>query len=103
MTMKRTLIRYKTKRERAQENERLISKVFEELRASSPDGVRYLALKLADGSFVHFTAFDAGKDSSAITGLAAFRAFAGGVKERCLEQPQSNEATIIGNYRMLGE
>jgi hypothetical protein len=103
MSMKRTLIRYKTKPERVEENQRLIEKVFEELRASAPDGVRYLALRLADGGFVHLTAFDAEENSSRITGLAAFRSFAGGVKERCLEPPQLNEATIVGNYRMLDE
>ena len=35
--MKRTLVRYRTKPEHAQENERLIEKVFQELRARSPE------------------------------------------------------------------
>jgi hypothetical protein len=52
--MKRTLIRYKTKPERVQENEHLIGKVFQELREKSSQGIRYLALKLSDGTFVHF-------------------------------------------------
>ena len=42
--MKRTIVRYKTKPETAQENERLIQQVFQELRAKSPQAVRYLAL-----------------------------------------------------------
>src|SRR5258708_35960518 len=55
MPMKRTVVRYKTKPEKAEENARLIEKVFQELRAKAPNGVRYLALKLADGSFIHFS------------------------------------------------
>ena len=53
--MKRTIVRYKTKPETAQENERLIQQVFQELQAKSPEGVRYLALKLGDGTFIHFS------------------------------------------------
>jgi hypothetical protein len=46
-TMKRTLIRYKTKPEAADRNAGLIAKVFEELKAAKPDGLRYLSLRLA--------------------------------------------------------
>jgi hypothetical protein len=46
MLMKRTLVRYKTRPDMAQENERLIEKVFQELQAKSPQDVRYLALRL---------------------------------------------------------
>jgi hypothetical protein len=54
--MKQTLVRYKTKPERAQENAQLIAQVFAELKAKAPGGVRYLCLKLDDGTFVHFAA-----------------------------------------------
>jgi hypothetical protein len=99
--MKRTLIRYKTKPEKAQENARLIAAVFEELRAATPDGLRYLALTLGDGTFVHFVETEDG--ASPLPALAAFRDFQGGVRERCLELPQASEVTIVGNYRMLSE
>ena len=99
--MKRTVVRYKTKPEKAEENARLIEKVFQELRAKSPNDIRYLALKLADGSFVHFSIADA--DVSPIPKLEAFRAFQLDIKERCVEPPQSSDATIVGNYRMLDQ
>jgi hypothetical protein len=101
--VKQTLVRYKTKPEQAQENERLIEAVFRELRVRSPDGLRYLALKLTDGTFVHFVMFEKEKDGSALTRSEAFRAFQGGIKERCLELPQAQEAMIVGNYRMIDE
>ena len=101
--MKQMVVRYKTKPEKAEENAHLIEKVFEELRAKSPDSVRYLTLRLGDGTFLHFVAVDTKDSVSPITGLDAFQLFQSGVKERCLEPPQSSEATIVGNYRMLGE
>ena len=100
--MKRTLIRYKTKPEMAERNAELIADVFEELKAASPEGVRYLSLRLDDDTFVHFveTESDSG---SAIPALAAFKAFQSGIRERCIEPPQPGAVTIIGNYRMLAE
>lgn len=97
--MKRTLVRYRTKPEKAQENQRLIEKVFEELHTKSPKGLRYLALRLGDGTFVHFVSVEEG--AASVTALDAFRTFQDGIKERCAEPPQAGEATIVGNYRML--
>lgn len=101
--MKWTVVRYKTKPEAAQENERLIEEVFRALGAKSPEGVRYLALKLSDGAFIHFSAGEANDGINPIPQLEAFRSFQSGIKERCAEQPQLSAATIVGNYRMLRE
>ena len=101
--MKHTIVRYKAKPETAQENERLIREVFQELRAKSPQGVRYLALRLNDGTFVHFSTVETKEGANPIPELEAFRSFQTGIKERCIEPAQVSAATIIGNYRMLGE
>jgi radical SAM superfamily enzyme with C-terminal helix-hairpin-helix motif len=101
--MKRIVVRYTTKPEAAQENQRLIEQVFQELRAKSPDGVRYLALRLDDGTFIHFSTTETADGASPIPQLEAFRSFQSGIKERCVEPPQSSAVTIVGNYRMLGE
>jgi hypothetical protein len=101
--MKQTLVRYKTKPEQMQENERLIRQVFQELQARLPDGARYLALRLDDGTFIHFSAVESTDGPHPITTLDAFRSFQSGIKERCMEPPRSADATIIGNYRMIGE
>jgi hypothetical protein len=99
--MKRTLIRYRTKPETTEENQRLVEATFAELQAKSPAGVRYMVLRLDDGSFLHFVENEG--ENSPIPQLEAFRAFQSGIKDRCMEPPQSREATIVGNYRMLGE
>ena len=101
--MKRTLVRYKIKPEQVHENARLIKQVFQELKAKSPDGARYVVLQLDDRTFVHFATVESTDGAHPITSLEAFRAFQSGIKERCMELPQSGDATIVGNYRMVGE
>ncbi len=99
--MKRMIVRYKTKPEMAAENERLIQNVFLELGARSPAGLRYAAMKLPDGTFIHVVEREDGSDP--LPALDAFQAFFSGIRERCLEPPQSADAVIVGNYRMIGE
>ena len=99
--MKRTLIRYKTKPELADRNAELIAGVFEELKATKVEGVRYLSLRLDDDTFVHFVETETGDGTSALPKLAAFQAFQSGIRERCAELPLAQGATIVGNYRML--
>ena len=100
--MKRTLIRYKTKPETADKNAELIAGVFAELKATRPDGVRYLSLRLDDDHFVHFVETEADAEK-VIPGLTAFKAFQSGIRERCVEPPVFGDVTIVGNYRMLKE
>jgi len=101
--MKRTLIRYKTKPDMADKNAELIGRVFEELKAAKPDGVRYLSLRLDDDTFVHLVETEADDGTSALPKLEAFKAFQNGIRERCVEPPQPGGVTIVGNYRMLSE
>ena len=57
--MKRLMVRYKVRAERAAENERYIASVFEQLDRDRPPGLRYASFKLDDGvSFVHIVSFD---------------------------------------------
>jgi hypothetical protein len=100
--MKRTLIRYKTRPEMADKNAQLIAGVFEELTAANPAGVRYLSLRLEDDTFVHFVETES-DSANAVPGLAAFKAFQSGIRERCIEPPVAGGVTIVGNYRMLSE
>jgi len=101
MQMKRTLIRYRTKPEATEQNQRLIEDVFAELQSKSPEGTRYMVLKLGDGSFLHFV--ESADGDSPLPDLDAFRRFQRGIRERCIEPPQPTEAAIVGNYRMLAE
>jgi|ERR1022692_1343778 hypothetical protein len=93
------VIRYQTKPECAQENERLIRQVFAELAEQHPDGLRYAAFRLDDGvSFVHVALLDG--DENPLTTSAAFGEFSAGVRDRCAEGPFPADATVVGSYRL---
>ena len=97
--MSSRLVRYRARPEKADENQRLIEGVFRELHAKAPDNVRYLVLRLSDGTFCHLVE-DSGRT---VPSLDAFAAFQRGGAERRLDEPQLLEATVVGNYRMLRE
>ncbi|WP_024516583.1 hypothetical protein [Bradyrhizobium sp. Tv2a-2] len=99
--MRRTLIRYKARPESAEKNAELIAAVFAELKDAKPAGLRYLALRLEDDSFVHLVVTDADDGSSPLRELPAFQAFQSGIRDRCDEMPLVRSARIVGNYRML--
>lgn len=92
------VVRYRTKPESAEENERLVRAVFAELAAQNPQGLRYAAFRLDDGvSFLHVALLDS--DENPLTASAAFGEFQSGIKDRCAEGPTPADATVIGSYR----
>ena len=93
------LIRYRARPDKADENQHLIEGVFRELHAKAPDQVRYLVLRLSDGTFCHLV----DDSTKTVPNLDAFASFQRGGAERRLDEPQQLEATVVGNYRMLGE
>jgi hypothetical protein len=91
------VVRYTTRPERADENERLIRAVFAELAERHPPGFWYRAVRLADGvSFVHVAVQPA--DGSPLGEIAAFREFVAGIGDRCVDGPIATEGTVIGSF-----
>jgi hypothetical protein len=88
------VIRYRTRADAADENEKLVADVYAELAERRPPEMAYLTVRLPDGSFIHIH----GDGTSALTGLDAFRRFQTGVADRCEEPPVAVEATIVGAY-----
>src|SRR5262245_61175286 len=100
--MKRMMIRYKVKADRAAENERYIEAVFEALERERPEGLRYGSFKLADGvSFVHLVSVEAADGVNPLATLPAFKAFTAQIAERCEEAPVAVELKEVGAYRLL--
>ena len=101
--MKRVLVRYKVKADRAEENVEYIKKVFAELKQNSPDGLRYASFRLQDGvSFVHIASIETTDGQNPLAQTAAFKAFQEGIKDRCEEPPAAVELDEIGSYRFMG-
>jgi hypothetical protein len=101
--MKRILVRYKVKGDKAAENEDYIRKVFEELNRTGPEGIRYASFKQDDGlSFVHLVSLESEGGNNPLAESPAFRAFQAEIGERCEEPPVAVELSEIGSYRFFG-
>jgi hypothetical protein len=100
--MKTVMVRYKVKADRSEENERYISKVFEELSLEQPAGFRYAALKLEDGvSFVHLVFAEPSESPVSLADMPAFKAFVADISDRCDEPPVASGVTYVGSYGFL--
>jgi hypothetical protein len=94
------VIRYRTKPEHADENERLVRDVFAELAKERPEGLHYATFRLDDGvTFVHVAVTDG--EENPLTSSPAFAAFQAAIGERCAEGPTPADATVIGNFELL--
>ena len=96
--MSTVVVRYRTKPELADENQRLVEAVFAALAERQPPGLRYVTLRLADDTFVHVAEVTA--DTNPLSELDAFAAFSSSVGDRCQpgEGPNPQPATVIGAY-----
>jgi len=102
--MKRLIVRYKVKASKAEENQKLLEKVFEELHRNSPSGLRYASFKLCDGvSFVHIVSVETPDGINPLIETPAFKSFNAAIKDRCEEQPVLTEMTEVGSYRFFGQ
>jgi hypothetical protein len=102
--VKRLIVRYKVKADKADENQQYIQKVFEELHRSSPSGLRYASFRLSDGvSFVHIVSVETADGHNPLIETPAFKAFQAGIQDRCEEQPVLTEMTEVGCYRLFGQ
>ena len=97
---KTVIVRYKTKPEAADENERLVKRVYAQLADEAPGGFHYATFRLGDGvSFLHLAIVDG--EASPLSQLSAFQEFQRNVSERCVEPPMVHESTVVGSYRLL--
>jgi hypothetical protein len=95
-----TVVRYKTKPDRADENQAFIEEVFAELNAERPEGLRYLTFRLGDGvSFVHIASIETVDGANPLAATLAFGAFQREIADRCEEGPLVMDATVVGSYR----
>ncbi len=98
----KSVIRYKTKPESGDENQRLVENVYAELAARDPGGVRYATFRLEDGvTFIHIFMTDSDDASRTLSSIAAFAEFQRELATRCVEQPVAQGASVVGSYRLL--
>jgi hypothetical protein len=97
---KRLVTRYAMQSgEAADENQRRVEGVFEELSSTKPDNVSYIVLRLADDSFVHLSFHDHGDDEvNPIASTAAFAHFQDGHGDRRQGGVDQQTAELVGSY-----
>ncbi|HWU90250.1 MAG TPA: hypothetical protein VN253_23460 [Kofleriaceae bacterium] len=100
--MRRVMVSYKVKPDRAAENERYIHAVFAQLERDRPAGLRYASFKLDDGlRFVHIASLEVADGTNPLTALDAFKSFAAQIKDRCDEPPVTATLNVIGSYHFF--
>ena len=97
---KRLVTRYAMQSvEAADENQRRVEGVFDELATTNPDNVSYIVLRLADDSFVHVSFHDHRDDeANPIASTAAFAHFQDGHVDRRNGGVDQQTATLVGSY-----
>jgi hypothetical protein len=95
-------IRYTTKSESADENERPIRGVLTALATQNAERLRYAAFRLDDGvSLLHVAVLD--DNENPLSRSAAFGAFQSAITDRWAERPRPAVATVKGSYRLWPE
>ena len=96
--MASSMIRYKVRPDRADENVGLVEAVYEELARVQPAGLHYATFRLPDGvSFMHVV-IDTDQPGRILGELASFKAFQKDIEGRCEEPPLATEITLVGSY-----
>lgn len=97
---KRLVTRYAMQSaEAADENQRRVEGVFDELSTTKPDSVSYIVLRLADDSFLHVSFHDHGDDEvNPIASTAAFAHFQDGHGDRREGGVDQQTAQLVGAY-----
>ena len=96
------MVRYKVKPESAADNRAYIERVFAELAANQPGGLRYASFLEPDGvSFMHL-AFVEG-DANPLGASDAFKAFQAGIRDRCEVAPEATDLEQLGDYRVFSD
>jgi len=100
--MRQVVVRYRVKTERAEENVRLIEKVFAELAQEQPEGLRYASFKGEDGvTFIHIASIETEDGVNPLDTASAFQAFQEGIRDRCDVPPEVVQMQTIGAYQLF--
>src|SRR3954468_6106050 len=98
--MPSSIVRYKVRPDRGDENAALVEGVYAQLARDRPAGLHYATFRLPDGvSFVHVV-FETDQPGRIPGQGAAFAAFTADIEERCDEPPVATEVTLVGSYGM---
>ena len=100
--MKRVLLQYKVKADKAEENINFIKNVFKELKDNSPERLKYVSFHQPDGvSFVHIASIETQDGKNPLSESAAFKEFQKEIKDRCEIPPVAVDLNEIDSYKFF--
>jgi hypothetical protein len=95
-----TMVRYKVRPDRVDENVKLVEAEYAELAEKRPEGLHYATFRLPDGvSFMHVV-IDTDQPGRILGQIDAFKAFQADIESRCDEPPVATELTLVGSYEV---
>lgn len=95
-----SMVRYRVRPDRADENAALVRAVYEQLGRERPDALHYATFRLPDGvSFMHVV-IETDQPGRILGEVDAFKAFTTDIESRCDEPPVVTELTIVGSYNV---
>jgi len=98
--MRHVMVRYTVKPDQVAHNQELVRAVYEELRESQPDGIRYATFQAEDGrSFIHIAETE--EDHNPLPQLQAFKDFQAGIADRCEIPPVATTLSEVGSFRLF--
>ena len=93
-----TMVRYRVKPDRVEENVALVRAVYAELAELRPEGLHYATFQLSDGvSFMHVV-FETDNAGAILAEVPAFQAFQRDIEARCDEPPAPAAVTLVGSW-----
>jgi len=99
---KTTIVRYQTRADAADDNQKLVERVFAQLAENDPGGLRYATFRLADGvTFIHVAVIEG--ETNPLAQTPTFKEFGQGIGDRCEQGPVPSDATLVGSYRFFPE
>ena len=98
-----TMVRYRVRPDRADENVRLVQAVYAQLAEERPAGLHYATFRLPDGvTFMHVVV-ETDQPGRILGEIGAFKAFSADIESRCDEPPVATELTLVGSYEVATE
>lgn len=96
------MVRSAVKTESVPEVEAAVQKMFAEIEAAQPRGVRYASCLLPDGvTFVAILELENGADNPLVA-LPAFREFQENLRNWVAGPPTPEPVRVVGSYRLFG-
>lgn len=93
-----SMVRYKVRPDRADENVALVEAVYAQLARERPEGLHYATFRLPDGvSFMHVV-IETDQPGRILGQIEAFKAFQQDIESRCDEPPVATEISLVGSY-----